>query len=281
MHSPALVTVSFLCVFLILIGWGVSVWNVQASATAQVQATIQVSVCGNNLIETDEQCDRNDLRSQTCQTVGFVSGALQCSPGCTFDASACVSVNGGGGGGGGGGSIIPLPVPVPVTTSTRVTTGILFEGSADPLIDISLLKDGQIVTTGRTDDRGQFSFSLIDLTPGSYSFSLIAQNAQGAHSSPQTFFFVLTPGTITKVQKISLPSLEPVSSTSPSTSVESPPAKILRGDFNEDARVNLIDFSMAAYWYQRAGTPPAQVDLNRDGKIDLADFSIIAFYWTG
>lgn len=53
-----------------------------------------------------------------------------------------------------------------------------------------------------------------------------------------------------------------------------------KGDFNNDKRVNLIDFSIAAYWYKRS-SPPATVDLNNDGRIDLVDFSIMAYYWTG
>lgn len=53
-----------------------------------------------------------------------------------------------------------------------------------------------------------------------------------------------------------------------------------KGDVNGDNRINLIDFSIAAYWYKRTLPPPA-VDLNGDGKVDLIDFSIMAFYWTG
>ncbi len=54
----------------------------------------------------------------------------------------------------------------------------------------------------------------------------------------------------------------------------------LRGDLNHDGRVNLIDFSIMAYWYGRPN-PPAYVDLSGDGKVDLTDFSILAYYWTG
>lgn len=53
-----------------------------------------------------------------------------------------------------------------------------------------------------------------------------------------------------------------------------------KGDLNNDKRVNLIDFSILAYWYQRP-SPPATVDLNNDGKVNLVDFSIMAYYWTG
>ena len=53
-----------------------------------------------------------------------------------------------------------------------------------------------------------------------------------------------------------------------------------KGDLNDDKRVNLIDFSILAYWYQRP-SPSAKVDLNNDGKVNLIDFSIMAYYWTG
>jgi len=53
-----------------------------------------------------------------------------------------------------------------------------------------------------------------------------------------------------------------------------------KADLNCDTKVNLIDFSVAAYWYKRL-SPPQNADLNKDGKIDLVDFSIMAYYWTG
>ena len=58
------------------------------------------------------------------------------------------------------------------------------------------------------------------------------------------------------------------------------PKAIAKGDMNGDKRVNLVDFSIAAYWYKRS-LPSATADLNSDGKVDLVDFSIMAFYWTG
>jgi len=64
------------------------------------------------------------------------------------------------------------------------------------------------------------------------------------------------------------------------TVVVEPTKAPAKGDMNNDNRVNLVDFSIAAYWYKRP-SPPANVDLNSDGKIDLVDFSIMAFYWTG
>lgn len=58
-----------------------------------------------------------------------------------------------------------------------------------------------------------------------------------------------------------------------------------KGDMNGDCRVNLIDFSIVAFWYNRTlsttFTPREREHLNGDGKVNLVDFSILAFYWTG
>ncbi|MBU4256971.1 dockerin type I repeat-containing protein, partial [Patescibacteria group bacterium] len=64
------------------------------------------------------------------------------------------------------------------------------------------------------------------------------------------------------------------------------PTKFLaKGDLNGDKRINLVDFSIAAYWYKRTISAEFAVKekerLNGDGKVDLIDFSIMAFYWTG
>ncbi|TSC90980.1 MAG: Uncharacterized protein CEN90_707 [Parcubacteria group bacterium Licking1014_17] len=63
--------------------------------------------------------------------------------------------------------------------------------------------------------------------------------------------------------------------------IGTPPAKkYLIGDLNKDGHVNIVDFSILAFWYKRFGFP-LDYDLNSDGKIDLKDFSIMAFHWTG
>ncbi len=58
-----------------------------------------------------------------------------------------------------------------------------------------------------------------------------------------------------------------------------------KADFNNDCRVNLIDFSIAAFWYGKtlsAGFAVREKEhVNGDGKINIVDFSIMAFYWTG
>lgn len=51
-------------------------------------------------------------------------------------------------------------------------------------------------------------------------------------------------------------------------------------DLNDDNRVNLLDFSIMAFWYKRLGFP-AKVDLNTDSSVNLTDLSILAYCWTG
>ena len=53
-----------------------------------------------------------------------------------------------------------------------------------------------------------------------------------------------------------------------------------RCDLNDDGRVNLLDFSIMAFWYKRYSFPP-KVDLNTDQVVNLTDLSILAYCWTG
>lgn len=58
-----------------------------------------------------------------------------------------------------------------------------------------------------------------------------------------------------------------------------------RGDLNQDCRVDLVDFSIAAFWYRRPLSAVFQLleqsVLSGDGIVDIKDFSIMAYYWTG
>jgi len=64
-----------------------------------------------------------------------------------------------------------------------------------------------------------------------------------------------------------------------------PELVIVKGDINNDGKVDLVDFSIIAYWYKKPLSEAIKKIekelLNGDGKIDLVDFSIIAYYWTG
>ncbi|WP_437312406.1 DUF4215 domain-containing protein [Sorangium sp. So ce385] len=48
--------------------------------------------CGDGVAALDEACDGADLRSATCESLGFDGGELRCSPECTADTSGCTGV---------------------------------------------------------------------------------------------------------------------------------------------------------------------------------------------
>jgi hypothetical protein len=48
--------------------------------------------CGNGRVESGEQCDGGDLDLQTCQSLGYLGGALRCNERCVFDRLGCRSV---------------------------------------------------------------------------------------------------------------------------------------------------------------------------------------------
>lgn len=54
----------------------------------------------------------------------------------------------------------------------------------------------------------------------------------------------------------------------------------IEADLNQDGYVNIVDFSILAFWYKKP-SPPSYVDLNKDGIVTIVDFSMMAYYWTG
>jgi hypothetical protein len=56
-------------------------------------------------------------------------------------------------------------------------------------------------------------------------------------------------------------------------------------DLNNDKHVNIVDFSIATFWYKKVLTgafiEKEKNCLNGDGKVDIYDFSMMAYYWTG
>ncbi|MCK5027740.1 MAG: hypothetical protein KAS07_04950, partial [Candidatus Pacebacteria bacterium] len=66
------------------------------------------------------------------------------------------------------------------------------------------------------------------------------------------------------------------------TVIEEP---FLIGDVDYDNKVDIVDFSIAAFWYERILSAAFETveseRLNGDGVVDLIDFSLMAYYWTG
>lgn len=48
--------------------------------------------CGDDYLDTNEECDTSQLDGETCASLGFGGGTLGCSGSCTFDTSSCSPV---------------------------------------------------------------------------------------------------------------------------------------------------------------------------------------------
>lgn len=333
--------------------------KIQAASQSVINATIKISVCGNNIKEGGEDCDGSDLNGQSCSSRGFSGGGtLSCLPACSFNTSSCISASSGGGGGGGGGSGAgSFFAPPPSVAQTSVT----FSGKAYPKSVVTLLKDAQVAVTTVAGSDANFQMSLSGLSAGSYIFSLYAEDKEGRRSNLLTFPAGITSGAATNISGIfiaptittdksevkkgdniailgqSVPLADVIISinsdeeffgkvltdkdgaylynfdtsvlesglhtTKSKASLASQmissfshaigfkvgtknvekieeKAEAEKGDVNDDKRVNIVDFSIMAYWYSRP-SPPISIDLNNDGKINIVDFSILAYHWTG
>lgn len=135
----------------------------------------------------------------------------------------------------------------------------------ESVVIIGLASEGEIFRTTNADDDGVFLYNL-DTTPfakGDHE-TRAKSTKDGAISE-----FGYTVGFVVGDENILNESLGCVE----------------RGDMNGDCRVNLIDFSIAGYWYEielsEAMRIRESMQLNGDGVINLIDLSIMAFYWTG
>ncbi len=139
---------------------------------------------------------------------------------------------------------------------------ITFFGASAPSAGITLIvnSEPEIMknTTAGSDGLWSHQFDTLALTKGAHSGKSRA-NKDGLITD-----FSASVGFIVGVENV----------------IAEPPKDITKGEVNNDGRVNIVDFSIAAYWFGRPN-PPTNVDLNKDGKLNLVDFSIMAFYWTG
>jgi hypothetical protein len=62
----------------------------QCDIVAHALATGDLATCGDNTINVaGEQCNGTDLGGESCVSLGFDSGTLGCTTGCTLDTSGC------------------------------------------------------------------------------------------------------------------------------------------------------------------------------------------------
>jgi len=70
------------------------------TGSTSVSFSVQVpeTECGNDVLETGEECDGSDLGGLNCASYGYNAGILGCSPECTIIISSCYNSNPSSGG---------------------------------------------------------------------------------------------------------------------------------------------------------------------------------------
>ena len=160
-------------------------------------------------------------------------------------------------------------IPPTITTDkieVKKYDTIKFFGSAYPNSEIRLSLIGNVETIKKalTNASGTWEY-ILDTTPLSF----------GEYDAKARFV------TATSISAFS----ESISFRIGNTNRERGAVGLLGGfrkrcDLNGDNRVNLLDFSIMAFWYKRLGFPE-KVDLNSDKNVNLTDLSILAYCWTG
>lgn len=80
------------------------------SFSANINATVKISVCGNDIIEGGEDCEAGNINGRSCVTQGYGGGDLSCDIACTFDVTACTA------------SLSPTPTSTPTPTESPGST---------------------------------------------------------------------------------------------------------------------------------------------------------------
>lgn len=139
-------------------------------------------------------------------------------------------------------------------------------GNALPQEDLELVLNKKNDSDGFSEQKE--TFDLKSKSDGSYSFDLsVLGMAKGDYSLyikyksdskfSKTVFFSI--GDVSRLNTVN---------------------ENIPGDCNFDNVINLVDFSILAFWYKKP-SPPVCIDTNKDKEITLVDFSILAFYWNG
>jgi len=205
----------------------------QLISTSTATTTLDISICGNGIVDGNEQCDDPNSRgaysttiagrqcSLTCRFAAYCGdGFLQSSHGeeCDdgnntngdFCSALCkIQPASGGGGRSGGGSARDGG-----TSDELGSTLISLAGIGYPRSTINLLLDTESVGTVRTDSEGEFDFSL-DAEPGTATLGMWSTDSAGVRSITLNNTFDVTQGAITNLAGVLIPPTIAVSNQEP------------------------------------------------------------------
>lgn len=200
---------------------------------AFVTTTIEISICGDGILQSDEFCDDGlfniggygsttaerhclpgcdaydvycgdgilqPLFSEQCDDGNAIPGDL-CSLTCTQEQPPTATGTFGfpAGGGGGGGGVLTG------TVIAKAQTRVIILGKAYPNTTINLLKDGQAIGSVQSDAAADFTYETSNVTPGPTTFGFWATDGTGNRSITFTTTFQVTQNAVTTVSNVFLP----------------------------------------------------------------------------
>ncbi|MDP2930379.1 MAG: DUF4215 domain-containing protein [bacterium] len=272
-------------------------WQENKIMAAQVNTSVTITVCGNGIIESGEQCDDSNT----------VSGD-GCSSTCQAEAVTPPPVSGGAGG-----------------TITE-TTKVILQGRAYSRAPIHILEGGRELVTTTADAQANFTAEISNVIPGTYTFSFWAIDKNNVKSIAFNVAVSVAHGTLTTIKDIFIPptiglnknvvekaeTLNISGQTAPQSKVEinidsgKIIEKVVADDFGEwfyafdtnrlekgvhniQARAstpdgllshfsNVLEFGIGVSLPPKRGVCP-DADLNKDSRVNLVDFSILLYWW--
>jgi len=182
-----------------------------------LQTSVVIYICGNGIIEGPEICDdglnngryaynaADKFCNLTCD--GWApycgDGILQSNYGEECDDGN--NVSGDGCSSGCRTEAVPSPPPSGGGGYVPRETKVIIKGRAYPNAEITLLKDGRVITTQKADNLANFRIEVKDITPGVWTFSLWAEDKEGRKSVTFSFTANVQKDMTTTISGIFLP----------------------------------------------------------------------------
>lgn len=212
---------NLLFLFLSLVLYGVSA--VEAATIYTATTTINLSICGDLVVDPGEQCDvigetgvySTSIVGRQCTAICDFGpycgdGILQttfaeqcddanntagdfCSAICKIEPAGSGGGGSSGGGGGGGGS-----------TKPQGDTQVSISGLGYPGTTVNLLLDSKNIGSVRTNNLGRFDFAVI-ASPGTATLGIWSTDSSGRRSITVNNTFDVTQGAVTNVNSLTVP----------------------------------------------------------------------------
>ncbi|MFA5946460.1 MAG: Ig-like domain-containing protein [Patescibacteria group bacterium] len=167
---------------------------------------------------------------------------------------------------------------------TVTTPNIFISPSINPVSTVILPGD-QLKITGQSTPRAAITINLSSPAGTLLATQQVTANSNGAYAATFNTTALRLAGAYSVTAQASLNNLTSTLSLPMSFTLGAAPIIYMPGDYNEDQRVNLVDFSIGLYWYKEQLSDAFKIleirHGNGDGRLNLVDISIIAYWWTG